>query len=400
METLFIRLRQDPAGPVSWCRSDTPERVAQGTLAQAAEAAAGARIAVLVPAVDVSLATAHLPTRQRQRQRQALPFALEEQLASEVEQLHFAVGTSRGDEVHSAVVERALLRRWLATLADAGLKPHALLPDLLALPRSPGEWSLLAEPGGCLLRSADNDGIAFESDALPDLLSLALQQAGDAKPTQLHLYTARGAIPPDPEPYCTAAGVKLVRSEVDTALPLLAPGAATPVINLLQGEFSPREQRGKQWRPWLPVAILAVLLLMMQGGMAIARYIGLEHEQRHLDQAIDNLYRTTFPDAKRIVDARVQMQQKLDALRSGDSGQEFTRLLAAAAPALHGDGIELTSLQYTAGELDVELHADNLQRLDQVKQRLGSAGLHAEITGADSGDKGVTGRLSVRGDAT
>lgn len=398
METLLIRLGHDLTAPAGWCRSDNPNQVTRGPLARAAEAAAGTRVVVLVPAVAISLASAHLPMRQRHRQRQALPFALEEQLATEVEQLHFAVATtSHGDTVHSAVVDRAQMRQWLDALQGAGLKPSALIPDLLTLPRTPGEWSLLAEPDGWLLRTSDSDGIAFEPDALGLLLPLALQQAGDRKPVTLHLYAA-AAVTDEVERCCAQFGVKLQRSETSSPLSLLAPGAAAPpVINLLQGEFSLRDERGKQWRPWLPAAVLAGALLLLQAGMAVTRYMALTHEQQRLDRAIDDVYRTTFPDSKRIVDAQVQMQQKLDALRSGHSGQEFTRLLTAAAPALHGADVELRSLRYSPGELDVTLHAASLQQLDQIKQQLTGAGLRVEITGADNGAHGVTGQMSVHG---
>ncbi len=399
METLLIRLGHDLTAPVGWCRSDSPDQVTRGPLAQAAAAAAGARVVVLVPAVDISLASAHLPTRQRHRQRQALPFALEEQLATEVEQLHFAVAaTSQGDTVHSAVVDRALMRRWLDTLQVAGLKPQAVVPDLLTLPRAPGEWSLLAEPDGWLLRTSDSDGIAFEPDALSLLLPLALQQAGDRKPATLHLYAAAGSAAAEVETCCAQFGVKLQRSAPSSPLaPLAAGAAAAPVVNLLQGEFSLRDERGKQWRPWLPAAVLFGVLVLLQAGMAVTRYVALSREQSRLDRAIDKVYLTTFPDAKRIVDAPVQMQQRLDALRRGRTGQEFTRLLAAAAPALHGTDVELRSLQYSPGRLDVALHVASLQQLDQIKQQLTGAGLQAEITGADNGAHGVTGRLSVHG---
>lgn len=50
------------------------------------------RVIVLIPSVDVLLTTVLLPKISHSRLIQAIPYALEETLLEDVEQLHFAVG--------------------------------------------------------------------------------------------------------------------------------------------------------------------------------------------------------------------------------------------------------------------------------------------------------------------
>jgi len=399
MDTFLLRLKRDMTA--GWCPAGAPERVAHGTLADAGRAAAAQRVTVLVPAEAVTLLAARIPTRQRQRLHQALPYALEEQLAADVETLHFAAGRGSGDDVPCAVIDRELLRGWLAALEEAGIKAERLLPDVLALPRSAGEWTLLAEADGVLLRHGEHRGLACDAATLPHLLPLLLQQQGDA-PTRLRFYaagagdTVREAV----QTWCGAQGIELQDQSLSgDALALLASQPlSVDTLNLLQGEFSRREQTRQLWRPWRAAAALLLALLLLQGGMAGARYLELSREDERLARQIEQVYRDAFPEAQRVVNAPVQMEQKLAELRRGSSGQELHRLLLHAAPRLRDSGVSLRALNYSPGLLDIELSAPDLQTLDRLKQALDSAPLRAEITAADSGGGGVAGRIALRGE--
>ena len=93
-ETLVIRLRAAPEAPASWLIVDAngarsgPTR--SGAVADAVPLAAGRRVLLLVPGSEVTLAEPELPLRGGARVAQAVPFALEEHLASDVDALHFA----------------------------------------------------------------------------------------------------------------------------------------------------------------------------------------------------------------------------------------------------------------------------------------------------------------------
>ena len=77
---------------------------------------------MLVPGTDALLAEPVLPVKSGAKLAQVVPFALEEHLACDVEDLHFAVGkreTRPGTPV--TVVAHARMEAWQALLANAGL---------------------------------------------------------------------------------------------------------------------------------------------------------------------------------------------------------------------------------------------------------------------------------------
>ncbi len=98
---LLIRLKPDQERLVTWLRAgdqaieNTDSR--RDTLSGVAREAAGCRVTVLVPATSVLLTHVSLPVKNRQRLLQAIPFALEEQLASDIDMQHFVLGQQGHD---------------------------------------------------------------------------------------------------------------------------------------------------------------------------------------------------------------------------------------------------------------------------------------------------------------
>src|ERR1700741_2874431 len=97
----FLVLRL--ANPFSWvitgaaCGRPRPGggrrgRVATGALAAPAPIANERQVVVIAPGSSVTLARPELPVRSGAKVAQVVPYAMEESLAGEVEQFHFAIG--------------------------------------------------------------------------------------------------------------------------------------------------------------------------------------------------------------------------------------------------------------------------------------------------------------------
>ena len=112
---LLIRLAHGPEASASWVVIDArgvPAGIAQsGPLMLAAPRTAGRRVCVLVPGADVLLAEPEVPARAGAKLQQLVPYALEEQLADDIDDLHFAIGkrATESSRTPVAVVARALM---------------------------------------------------------------------------------------------------------------------------------------------------------------------------------------------------------------------------------------------------------------------------------------------------
>src|SRR5262249_49490216 len=151
-----IRLHAD--GQLSWLAQAASGRALSGSQpgAPTAQALASAqRVIVLVPAEDVLLLDTPRLAGGRAQVLKALPFALEDQLASAVEALPFAVPDRLDSErVAVAVVMRATLHAWLERLATDGIRADALFGETQVLPLRDGSGCAMIEGTRALWRNS------------------------------------------------------------------------------------------------------------------------------------------------------------------------------------------------------------------------------------------------------
>jgi general secretion pathway protein L len=177
-ESLIIQLRVGESPRWMVCNDDGQVVVnaIAGELEQAAPLSTGRRVAVIVPASDVLSLDTEVPAKSAAKLAQVVPFALEERVADEVENLHFALGERSAEtgKVNVLVVERARMDAWLNALRAAGLAPQAIYSEASLMPAMPGQLIALLEGDSLTLRHADGPPLVMPALAIPDAFELAL----------------------------------------------------------------------------------------------------------------------------------------------------------------------------------------------------------------------------------
>ncbi len=397
---LFVYLETPES--VSWVKlaaDGTVKGRGQGPLAEVD--GSGERIIAIVPGEDVLLCGAEVPGQKRRLLAQAVPYALEEQLIEDVDDLHFAFGAVTADEVNVAVVSHTKMNQWLALLKDAGLEADQLIPDVLTLPIKENAWHLLQLNQRLLLRTGTQTGMVLDAESAAINLDALLNEAGEHKPSVIHRQDF------------SDTGLDLASLDIDvtdepaSGLPLSVMAAAyddKTSINLLQGPYSRRERVSRYWRPWRAAAGLLVGFVLVQFVITIADKQRLDAKKQALQTEIEQIYRQTFPDARKVVKPKLQMERALKSMRGGGTASDggFAELLAqAGAQFKEADKLAVQRLSYKSGQLDVSLFIGDLQALDQLKQRLvDQGGLQVEIQSATAKGNQVEARLKIKGAAS
>lgn len=406
MDTLLIRLLTPPpqqiAGPrAEWVLLDAQKlplrEASRGELSEVAELATHRRVVVLVPAEDVLFRTVRLKARNRQQVIKAVPYALEEDLADDVEDVHFALGRRINEDEYPVVaIGRSRMDGWLEELRDIGITAHVLMPDLFALPLAGRSWSVLIEPQRALVRTGAYQGFSTEPENLNTLLGLALMEA-DTLPDSLDVYQC---LPSDQRVALKAAGAAIhERQDCPPAL-MVSQLDERSAINLLQGPYQLKGSVSGSLRPWRAAAILAGIWLSLQFTSVIADLWRLSHEDQALKAQIEQVFKETFPDITRIVNPRVQMEQQLRALdgegQAGKDKELFVLLDAGGRAITQAGGVSIDNINYRAGRLELSLSGNDLQALETIKERLNKEGVKAQIESADTSGQRVEARLLIQ----
>ncbi len=397
--TLLIRLHQNPQ-QVSWAIFNHKGQILDSAINVPIATVPKRPAWVLIPGTDVLLTQADIPSKQRQRIVQAVPYALEDQLIEDIENLHFAVGRREPTTglIAVAVLARTQMENYLQSLQTVGMIPTMFTPDILAVPKPDDGWGILFFDHIVLVRTGLQTGFAIESHSLATILPMALQNT--QPPSQLTIF--RGPQSIEALRDLQTLGIPIVENSNDSGeLAWLAQGLrANPPLDLLQGDYRPVDKMTTLWRPWR----LTMALLTFWGGLLVGEewleYQKLKQFSQDFNVTIEKIYRDTFPQARKIVNPRVQMEQQLKSLRAQQTNStqqdNFLSLLTQLSTAFkQTTELEIKRIDYQSGIFNLELLVPHWQALEQFKQNLTAVGFSAKIQTATNRNNQIESRLRV-----
>ena len=408
-EWLIIRFDHGTPGNVHWMTANEDGQVVMpaqpGKLSQLAPLAALRQLCVLVPASEVTTLDVELPARAGAKLLQAVPFAVEDQLADNVENMHFALADAAdGARSSVAAVSRETFTGWMNQLSAAGLRPARVHVDAAMLPRNPGQIVALLERDTVLLSAPGLAPVALPSASLADALELTLGHLKtDATQAGLLLYASAqdwqqhsGSVDAL-RPRFAAVKVQLLPQG---ALPLFAQQLPhDSAINLLQGEFAASRGAADGFRPWRVAAALALLLLGLHAAGRYWELSRIRKTEAKVDASINELTLAALPSANGAKDLRRQVAARLEAIRSngsGGSGDMLTALSAYVAARPAAPEAELLGFSFQGGALELRLKAPSADKIERLRQQLQGAGWQVVLKGGASHGNSFDGKLEVK----
>lgn len=415
-QTLLLRIPPSGQEDTEWLTLDdagapTPTRQ-RGSLSLAAAVWRTGKVVALAPASQILLAEPELPPGHGAKLARAVPFALEEQLTEDVDQLSFAIGHRRsGGGTPVAVVSRAVLQGWIDALKAAGLDAAAIYADISFMPENPSQTVLWLEHERLAVRRPGALPFAVELSPVREALVVAgviadplAPESADAEPKPKEsavLYLTRddwARVQGEFEELLEEFATLKVQLLADGPLPWLARGAgASDAVNLLQGEFSRTPDYGTRLKQWRLAGLLAAGLLLIHVTAQALQIRRAKAESAALDGQIAQVFTSAMP-GDTLSDPRRQMQSRLDRIRKSGGGPEnFLRALQTLSGALAvAPKTSISALAYREDALDMTVSAPSLAALSQLTQFAGKEGLSTDIQSSNPIASGVEAHLHVR----
>lgn len=427
-DNIVIRLFEDSLRPVEWMLTDdTGARHGEpqsGRLSGAKLAAAGHRVIVMLPAVDTLILTADVPAKGS-RLLQALPFALEEQLADDIDQLHFAAGKRRSSgRTPAVVIKRERFDDYMSRLVAAEIQADAVYSEAQGLARIPGTISMLIEDSNLTINDGADIEVSLRQMSPGDAL-VAIGALDDSPPdaTDADSEDTTASLPGHLLVYLSAEDNErfendwlALRNELDSVETRLLPDGALPRLaanlstgkatNLLQGDYAVETNLSAKWQPWRLVAILLLAVTALGVVDRTTNYYALKREHQRVNSELAEQWKKTLPwispmpeNPARRLDAELRRMGKQSSGGGGDS--PFLGALEALATATQGKTkTSIDGISFRAGVTDVQLVVPSESELDQIRMAVQKSGeMEATIQRADRDQEAgnVKSRLQIKG---
>lgn len=342
-------------------------------------------VVVGLPSDDVRSTLLKVSPEERKHLSKSLPYMMEEQVAEDVEELHFVASALGEEQFLVAFTRQDKMADWVEQLSfNDSLKVFG--PEALCLPLEGDECCAVVDGDEVVLRWSDAHGARVDLS----LLSTVLDSLAEI-PSSLVIYgTDREQVLSQ----LTDDQAALVdwRQGGWGALLLLTKSA--PQVNLRQGSFAPPLPLVKWWGVWKAVAIAASVALSLQFVSDVSQFQTLKQQNLELRSAIQDSYRKANPRGA-VVDAEKQLDRQIAEFAGEESVTAFTPKLVDVVTATTAESGRVTSINYTSGQLRLNLTAEDFASVEQIRQALERAGLKATLeTSSARGDE-VRARLRI-----
>lgn len=343
------------------------------------------------PSEQVTLLTHQVEKAERKLLSQSLPYSLEDRLAEDIDELHFAHRWLNEGEVAVAVVRKALMDDWQQEPAISPVGQW--VPDTLLLPVSSNQWVVVVEASRCLVRVSDERAFVCQPDLLNVFLSASLESGA---PDSIVVYSSSESQLPDLD--ATLRDLMLVRKGgwLDA---VMMSSDVPALLNLRQGSYAPILPWASWWQQWRWVAAILLGAALIQGALSYSQFQQAQSVNLDIRRDIETRYREVYPQGA-IVDVEKQLERQLRSLRGDAQSAGFMSLLEQAGAVLNAvPGTQLINLNYTDrnGQLGLTLMASDFDALETLRSKLASEGLKVELENSSAQGDQVRARLRVGG---
>ena len=357
-----------------------------------------ANVVVLVPVSDVLAASCKVPGRSAAQIRRAVPYAVEEFVADDIDTMQVASAEPvRNEPVRCLVAPRQSVEDWLAFLAEAGVQPGYLTADAMALDGDDHVVSVVLDGDEALVRSGDQVACVDLPNLIDVLEGVLAGLAHGEKEPVLRLINGTladlGGMRPE--------GIEVEEVAVETTLlGFLASAFDGTAVNLLQGDYVVKRRPTGAWARWRPVAAAAGLWLAVGLVVLGAQGFWADFQASRLRAEAVELYRDIYNVDRVAGNPAVRMRRLLG--QTDGSETSFHGLVGQFGVGLGNVSgtYELRGLAYSPRRgLDADVVVSNDAVLESLGGSLRQQGLDMEVISTDSAQSGsrIGARLRVSG---
>lgn len=339
---------------------------------------ANAKTIVVLSGEQASLQEVELPWLQEKKARTAIPYALEDKLAANIDEVHIAYDRAhfQNGRYLLTICNHSVIEALVNQLNDAGIDFNCITVDWFALK----ENELAVTPTGLLVYDKALY-CGFLSDELAHLYPYPW-------PEYLSIYTfvnSKAILPPEQAQQMAVPYEVWIAERLNTI---------KTAMNLCQGTWQKQGHQAKIQRWYWAAGAMTLLWLtsfLVINGLKIH---SLGNQLSEVDQKIAGVYHQFFPDATQVISPRYRIEQLLKSQKQSGSSPLWP-LLDALTLAVPDTSIRIQQFKFQNQSLQVTVLAKDFDVLESLQGKLQQAHISAKQLQASSQDKQVIATLEL-----
>ena len=361
--------------------------------------AASNKVTLVLSSKDVTCTKVEVPNKATRMLRKIVPYILEEELASPVDSLFFALADKVQDQkVSVRIIDKDYLESVLAAFEKAEISLNAIYTDI-DLINQPEEGMNLAVSGDKCM-TIDSSGHrwscdtqdypwliqkelgAIEEDALPIAIPLDIYSQQETDELEHQLPVGRFAV----SHHAVESFHQFLLTQKNSA------------INLLQAEYEVKQESSETTQFLTKVASIIGLVLLAHLLYQGVNIYTLSEQKEQLDKQQYTLYKQAYPGSKKVKKPFKEMSKRVKSTGSSGGSGNFHELLLSTTEQLKDlEKIYPTNISYDAAknELRLDVIASDLVVLDQFADELKKAGHQVDKSSETQRGDGYSSRLTV-----
>jgi general secretion pathway protein L len=366
---------------------------------------------LLVPNEKVRITQVRIPTTNLAKIRQALPFAVEELIAEELETTHLATGDIRRNNnglIDVAIVRHQLIIEWIDLCHQFDLTPQYIFPDGLCIPWEVNSWSFFLDHDRVLVRSdhlhAQASSLSLSAILLNEMVQTSNNRQNIAVPPQINFYATESDLDTFKQWRASLAVTpnhdqrdSLFHEDIFEVMAMQSVTHVNELINLRQGGYRVPIDNRSDDKSWRKVAVVALVGCLLFAITCIGKGLWYNAKASAMEKKSVELYKDIYPQATRVFNPRRQMETAISNFAGGgnvdedvfiDSMVDITKLIASN----QSSEVAIQSLTFDANKPDdmtMSMLVEQEDALDEMRQRLAETNLRFTVSKTTPNDNGV-----------
>ncbi len=390
-----------PQTPAHYNYQLESKEILKADLACIADMAQSNSVTLVLSSIDIATAQVEVPNKAQRLLRKAVPYMLEDEIATSVDDLFFAFAErNKNNQLPVRGIERVYLESLLEQFKLAEIRLSEIVVDIDLLSSPEEGITLLMTESQCL--TVDDKSVRWHCH--PDDFTWLIQKQisdddlEDELPVAipLNIYSEQ---PTDEFVHQLPVGRFAPQHHQVSDVFEFMLEQERKGINLLQAEYEPKKESSRLTDFLIKVASIAGFVLLTHLIYQGSNIYTLSEKKQQLDAQKITLYKQAFPGTKKIRNPEKSMRTYIKNIGSSSGSGDFLSLLISSSELLTDlSKIYPTNINYenTRSELRLDVIASDLVILDNYAEALKASGHQVEKSSETKRGDGYSSRLIIR----